>query len=354
MERKSVFCEIGFYTKFIDLYPTTFTTDEDVLKKSRYWIDFYSFITRSNLFFNISKFEFDSLKKENELLEKLWKRSTGGMMGLEFWENNFPNIINLNKTFANDNKLLESIFLSCEKEDKCKCIGDKYGIKIISINSIQNYPCDNLFDILIKSILKNSKHHFGWDFLSKLKHPCNTLTIVDNYILKEEVSIKENLIPLIETFLPANLEIPFHISIFAKKMIPKKNAVTNVTTLEPIDFQNRINLITSLIKEKRPNLDIKIGLFEIGNELHDRSLMTNYLYLESGSGFDLFKNRKANHQTKIIGFYPFAISNINDGARILNNDLRNTLKTIYKNAVIDADNQKANYFCGDKENRLLD
>ena len=71
-------------------------------------------------------------------------------------------------------------------------------------------------------------------------------------------------------------------------------------------------------------------------------------------GFDLFKNRIANHQTKIIGFYPFAISNLNDGAHILNNDLRNTLKTIYKNAGVVIDSKKANYFCGVKENRLLE
>lgn len=354
MDRKSVFCEIEFFNKFIGLYPITFSTADDVLKKGRYWIDFYSFITKSDLYFNISKFEFKCLTNDNEHLSNLWKKSAGGMIDLDFLENNFPDITNLNKTIANDNKLLESIFLTCQREEKCKQIEGKFGIKIISINSIQNYPCDNLFDILIKSILKGSKHHFGWDFLSRLKHPCNTLTIVDNYILKDEVLIKENLIPILDTLLPVHLEIPFHISIFAKRLFPQKNAVTNITTLESIDFQNRFKLIDSLIKQKRPELNFKLGVFEIDKELHDRSLMTNYLYLESGSGFDLFKNRIANHQTKIIGFYPFAISNLNDGAHILNNDLRNTLKTIYKNAGVVIDSKKANYFCGVKENRLLE
>ena len=162
------------------------------------------------------------------------------------------------------------------------------------------------------------------------------MAIVDNYVLKSESIIKENLLPIFDKLLPHNLKIPFHISVFAEN-----------------EFHNKeyYELIKKLIEKIRPDLTFNLTLHQLHNEFHDRSIITNYLLLDSGSGFDLFIKNKASHQTSITGYYPFSTSNINIDARLKYQIIRKSLKKVFGGA---CSNENLTNYWGYKENRLFE
>ena len=333
MKRQRVFCEIDFYKQFVNSYPKEVIPSEENIIKTKLWIDFNSFLFKSDIHFDIDADIFRILIASDEYFKVLWKKSTNGECGVEFDSVEFPKITEFDKVYENK-VYLESVYLSCESDSLCREVENAYGVKVISIDNITK--AENLFNVHIETVEKGDESHSNWDFLSVFSHPCNSLAVVDNYILKDTIAINENLIAILDKILPSKLEIPFHISVFAKN-----------------DYHNkeRCELITKSLEELRPNIVFKISVFQLRNEFHDRTLITNYLILDSGSGFDLFSNRKSKNQTKITGYYPFSASNLNIDVRHNYYVLRKLMKEVYDKSV---SNENFQNVWGEKENRLFE
>ena len=122
--------------------------------------------------------------------------------------------------------------------------------------------------------------------------------------------------------------------IFIDNYIIKQGGISNITDmlkgLIPKDQENgkiRISIITSLfdetierVEEKGDNwfieledslknkfrtftLDISIGIVSLKNLNHDRAVITNYVWIDSGHGFNCF-NEKGPKVTTTIKFMP--------------------------------------------------
>ncbi len=338
MNRQKVFCEIDFYKHFIDSYPNIPAPGEESIKQMKQWIDFNAFMFKSDIFFNINSEQFEDLANEDSYYKILWKRSANGECGVEFLPSDFPALTDFDQSNESVQEYFDAVFLTCHSKESCLLFESNFGIKAISLDNLNEN--NDLFNFKLVSIESGPKSYTNWRFLKSFQHVCNSLAIIDNYILSEKTILHENLFPILDSLLPNSLKIPFHISIFAKKEVNGRI----------LNFQNFHDEIYSEIKRIRPDLNIKLGIFQIRNEIHDRNIITNYFILDSGSGFDLFKNKKARHQTKIIGFFPSFVSNIDSAGSRFIFDLKKTLKKIYFDAVI---SQNLTTYWGVKENRLF-
>lgn len=169
----------------------------------------------------------------------------------------------------------------------------------------------------------------SWDSFKPFNHPLNAIIIIDFYLLnwdKEgelKTNIDINISPLLENLLSqASSEIPIEITFvseFKDKLPLKQNARVN-TSLKYINQaiskltskQFRLNIIVHK-KDKYPN-----GF----QEFHDRIIVTNYFYINSGAGFsvrsrlpgvNIFTNQgdiyRIRHNTVVHFGYIFNIQN---------------------------------------------
>ena len=122
--------------------------------------------------------------------------------------------------------------------------------------------------------------------LSKTNHKCNALAIIDRYLLKSNNSIKYNLIPILDIYLPEQISVTFNISIFTDCLLG--------------DAKTLYDNVHREISKLRPNLKFTFGLFNMNSKLHDREIITNYMHITSGSGFDLIDLDKTGEYLRFI------------------------------------------------------
>ncbi len=330
MGKQKVYSEFPFIRNFVNSYPKTNVPGEDSIQELKLWSDINAYIFRANIHLDISVSEFGMFVQQEEYYKFWWKKSCDGECNIEFNNNNFPDIERL----TDENDLCSSVYLTTKSDEICKKAEDSFGV--IILNSSHTKSTNKIFQVYLESVKKGNHSHQDWRFLAKLKHPCNSLAIVDNYILKNETVIRENLIPILDQLLPSSLEIDFHLSVFS---------------MNEFNNDRYFRLVQSELQRLRPNLTCKITLHQIRNsEFHDRCLMTNYLLCDSGSGFDLFVNRKAIHQTIVLGLFPFSANNMNPDQTVTYEDLKLALKKMKNNA---AQNPNFRNYWGDNVNRLL-
>ncbi|MDL2304201.1 hypothetical protein LJC72_02530 [Bacteroides sp. OttesenSCG-928-D19] len=308
------------------------------------WINIYSFICKADIQMDITIDDLKIITQTDENLRMLWKKSTEGECGFECTKDSFTDINHTEITDINNDDF-NAVYLTCDDKDKCKTIAKRYGIQIITIETIDNH--DHLYDTWIQTINQTYKpsKYTNWNKIATTNHNCNALAIIDGYLLQNESCIQHNLIPILNNYLPSALDIPFNISIFTNCRMRNKEGETT------LDLKKLHTTIKNKVTEIRPNLNFTLGLFNMNSKLHDRTLLTNYLYLDSGAGFDLISKDKEkkflrfNRRTKITAFYPFAASN-SKMAISEYYDLCETLNHICQN-------KKTDYY-GDKQNRILD
>ncbi len=123
----------------------------------------------------------------------------------------------------------------------------------------------------------------SWNDLEAYKHNYFDIIISDRYCLKDEVGIKEN-IPNIIKNLSSNVDSIKNILIFVrtKEVVSKSLERAYRILREEFDKNNMQN--------------VRIKIFESYKALHDRFIITNSFYLESGNSFDYFTPN--GHKTK--------------------------------------------------------
>jgi hypothetical protein len=174
---------------------------------------------------------------------------------------------------------------------ECEQMSQKYGMIFISKDDIL-LNLHFLFDSDVQPITKSGNID-DWEFIQKYKHPCNSIIIADNYLLKE--NIEENIIAFLKYLLPDSLDINFHLTLIAggdksdSSFDIEKRYETIINSLQG-DYDYNINL--TILKTK---------------ENHDRNLLTNYFWINSGYGFSLFKEKKVKNETNLFCFPIFTL-----------------------------------------------
>jgi len=243
------------------------------------------------------------------------------------------------------------IFLLGKQDKFSGNLANDYGLVSANIDTIDNLRFLFDFSLFICSPNENLN---SWNFIRSIKHPFNSLIIADNYILKDQTSFNENIIGLLNTILPEKLEkTDFHITIIVEK-----------DTILKDNFQNIYNIVLENIK--RP-YKINLSIVKVSKEkLHDRNILTSYLWINSGYGFSFFKKGRIQGTTHILALpYSFIKKNENKTVQYessvfsMYNMLREQFQDISKKAEnTKNDNNNAVVelidYIGNKENRLFD
>jgi hypothetical protein len=307
---------------FLSSRPTLLeANDESILAMSN-WVSMYQFICKSDLVLNVSSSEFGDLKNKDTWLQMLWKKSANGECGLEFVSRSaFPDVKNLEKAIANT-KILNAVFLTTLDDTVCIKQSKRYGV--IVLNTSLAKGCKHLFSD--NGTEFPSSEAQDWNFLRGLNalYPalniCNSMIIVDNYLFSDNIGnganekLEYNLKPMFRELLPEALDegAIFELSIFTEES--KEDGV------QLKGFEKQYNYISSLISKIRPKLKYKISIYtKVKDSFHDRSLLTNNIWISSGHGFDIFgKAKGVKKPTSISIAFPFIQSKLLwcDGAYI--------------------------------------
>ena len=308
--RKHCLIELSFLEEYSQLVPTIGIPDEQSLEAFATWANIYSFICRSDLTFDCTLEEFSSKVKTDKVLFQLWKRNTGGECYIRFNNSKFNNLAELLNTYP------LSILLS--KFDKSE-LSKKFGVINININNFTqkaHYFKDN-------GVAVKMDKNWDWENVRAVaSEAANAALVIDNYIFKGD--IRSNFVKLLDIILPETLDIEFHLTIFY--------------------IDSRIDSIQSLketIRKIRPNLNIKYEFIQhrgdanngFKTDFHDRTILTNNLWIGSGAGFNILKRDRLHFESQKTTTIPIAhvffasksIQWLDDAVNNLIEDAKNTL-----------------------------
>lgn len=260
------------------------------------------------------------------------------------------------------NKQLDSLESGKNSEDLCatymldkepyECahIEKEYGVVALSADSLPQK--DYLFRGDGFSLDKNHKYSQRYmTFKEKLQLPCNSLIIIDPYLLFKVdennlvtfPGISNNLESLLNAILPQALKVTFHITI-----ISSLNQGTK-------DVKRAYEKIKKCFKRIRKNLKIEFGFFYIEKgfkrdieSFHSRHILANSFMVNSEDGLDLFNNEgktTKNNPTISIVFPRLLGNNRQDMTKY-----ENWIKSVKKHVEEATDCR----YCGTKENRMFD
>lgn len=351
--RKTVFCEVQFLKECLSQVNIV-EYDYVGLQKLRFWKSIEKLLLSSDikLFLDISDEVYDSeIKNIEKQKRKAAKKNENTQLG-EYeellWKLNCQQIesnihlkclgesyviIDLSENVGNLS--LNAIYLTCKDADMCEKISCTYGISVFTSKKMD--VDKQLFEDVGCAIYKGERNANWIKILHGKCKTCNALIIVDNYILSDTMYIDENLRDILQAVLPDTLakDITFHLSIFTSDL---KNG-----------SKERLDKLKNIVREIRPNLCCEVSIFKNSTDaFHDRTIITNCLWIGCGGGFDLFKKGVSDKMTVVSIVNPYltdtmqwakkAYSNlVKSVSRIINNRneyIKDSYPTFYLGAGI--------------------
>lgn len=196
---------------------------------------------------------------------------------------------------------------------------------------------------------------------TQLASPCNSMILIDPYILFNKRNVELSLIPLLDKCLPKepqnenDQKMVFHLSILSQT-----NECYIGKYKEKLHYEDIYKYVYDEIRKIRPKMKMLFSLYHIsttGNgdgDFHSRHILTNCMLVNSEDGFDIFENRQDQFTKKweiVSGKnarLEFLFPTLIDNRRL---DAAN----YYRWIKLSANNSIDNNLCwGDKTNRLFD
>lgn len=292
-------------------------------------MDVYDAITASFLKTDIS----DEVWDEDEFLVLLWKKYTSGQAEIELYEK-----LEIEEPEENAEDLA-AVYLLDKDVDMCDGFAAQYGVLAINASDMprKNYLFKG--DGFLLKKYNRYDDRFG-QFKSQIFHPCNSMILIDPYILAKSQNIDYNLSYLLEALLPNKcLKVPFHLSIFS--MVGE--------TGDARDGKKVYDTLVNLISALRKGLKFSLTLYAIGKSegFHSRMIITNNVLFSAEDGFDIFKeNGQSSKNAKFDIVMPRLVGNHRQ-------DMSNYLRWI-KVAKDRSGKQSESMLWGAKENRLFE
>lgn len=294
MRNNNIYCSERFWESFAKDRKRLYSSfKEEDLILYRCWINYFLMISHSSL-----NFEFDEkfiLESRDETLCQLWHAVASGIIPKDSFNLSCDLDLLESKIAESPSQgLLNSTYLTDRDFKKYS----KHGVMAISNEDYLSK--DSYFKDSGPALQKKSNHSWR-ELLCVAKHLFNALIIVDNYIFSDKTDI--NLSQILETLLPYELDIPFHLTIIT----------SNEKIWSDSELQRRREAVVNCIEKLRPNLvdSVLIEVFAVSkSEIHDRTIITNYMWIGSGGGFDIFQKNRNSRQTestkstKLSAVYP--------------------------------------------------
>lgn len=285
--------ELSFLESYSKLLPTITMPDENIMEAIATWANLNSFISRSSLTLDCTPAQFNAGAQNDPNLKQLWKKNAGGECSIDFHGSKFHNIEDLLKQ--------NPLCVLLTEDDKTNICSD-YGIININLSNFSKkalYFKDNGVALKMGDL-------WDWEKIrSVASEAANALLIVDNYIFKGDE--KSNLYKILDIILPKSLKVDFHLTVFYIESRPgsEDNLKNAIKRIRP-----NLNVVFEFIKTTK---DVNNGF---KTDFHDRAILTNNLWIDSGAGFNLLRRDrlhfKAEKSTTIsIAHVFFASKNIN-------------------------------------------
>ncbi len=190
----------------------------------------------------------------------------------------------------------------------------------------------------------------GWQSFVHQFHlnPINSIVLIDNYVLQNANSGKNNLIALFKSLLPHELSTIFHILIIIDNRGQKflKRRLKDIQTQIQNELQNDVAY----------PVEVCIATHGIDQNFHSRLLISNYHLIKTDHGFDLFhengKVKFANEQEFVGMYYTLYHDEGEPEIKMVSEKLEYVKKVISQ-----IDHELAagtNIIAGECNNRLLD
>lgn len=321
MRKRIIYCEMEYWNQLYHLVENPCSPFDEEYTSYECAVKMLKAIVRSKELRFDSQVEFDKARRVQPLLRRLVDKSENVEGSLELGCDDYQILPNISR------ENLNSIFLS-EKHVK-----DALGMGVFVANIKESANNNNLYRDFGHAIEKNEEVTWA-TLLEEAVHNCNAMIIFDHYLLKKKES---NLYQILRTLLPQRLDrdLSFDLSLY---------------TAESVDLYQEYAKISKKLKEIRPTLEVNLSIFICGhNDFHDRAIITNYLWIGAGGGFDLLKKDK-------YGFHD--ISDKSTTVPLIYPDLQDSTNWVikaYDTFISDAKRIKNdNRHLGSGENRLLD
>ncbi len=193
------------------------------------------------------------------------------------------------------------LILTGEKTDICNFRRKRFGLEYINPSNLSErwkLHYSRRPDINRKTTddegIPSEQRFDSWEKFKTFCHPLNSIILIDKYFLKWKTEkcfkndLKNNILPLFESLLSqASNETIIEILIvsnFEEKTEPvqKDKVLLSLSTLK-----TKIEKLTNK-KFKLNIIAYKYDTAVKAKRVHDRIIITNYFYIESGAGFNIF------------------------------------------------------------------
>ena len=283
----TIYCEMDFLET---LYDKTEMRFSDLLNQAgdvHNLASLYELIHRNNtLLIDLDDEALDYITDENN---EAFNPMIAGLLQDETCEfYNAPEVFEQMKTdeaFFKSLNFPQALFFLASPPETCHQLCEDYGYIFISKDEIDE-KIPFLFNFDIQNLVRNQQPR-SWAFLQKYQHPFNAMIIADNHILNRRYD--ENLFAIMKNLMPQTLNNQvFHLTIIVKDDSTVSDGQRqSINEFLENEFNYEINL--TILKSSR---------------LHDRNILTNYIWISSPYGFELFHNKNIleNRETQVKMF----------------------------------------------------
>ena len=195
---------------------------------------------------------------------------------------------------ANNTENLCATYLLDKNTSECDGIEEKFGVIVLNVSSINN----RRFIFKGDGFSLDKKTRYGLRYLTfkeKLSYPCNSMIIIDPYLLIDRETdaengnvkypgIENNLESLLDAMLPSQLSVDFHLTIISCLKIQD-------------EIKKVYEKVKKCIKRIRKELPLKLNLVYTSTgysnrieSFHSRHVLSNTFAIDSEDGLDLFNN----------------------------------------------------------------
>lgn len=309
----------------------------------------YSILNKiCDIYVNLTVDELKALINTNDAYKRLVKRESRSFKARKEWIRCFS-----------PSKTCDDIAL-IEEDDLVdyKKIRNDFGCLIIAdnpndIKKFEVYSKMHPFNLVPESDKLDDStiyYHDSWEqFFKEFNlNPINSLIITDNYIFsgKFEEQKRYSLYPLLKSIVPKNLSCDFHLTIFICNL-PNSNG------LVPLSRDKAETLIDEIrALDLCPFLKVTIVAHTIKSTTHDRELVTNYHYMQSGHGFGVMDKNGVKDIARGQLQHVFCGVESNVTTKQLQAETVMWLKPIFEGKK--GGNTQYSFIVGDKVNRLFD
>lgn len=299
-EKKTIFCELEFLEKYKNFRQSDLLFDNANIHDL--WEGIGKCIRKSLLMIDVDEGTFvKNIGTYPGLLNLTKKFTEGECKFLEQHQYQYAENIN-----ADPKMRAKTPCLINKVGGICRSYAGKYGMIVLSPVYWSNDDEANKHTYLFTNsgTTINEGDTVKWESILKPEYNlsnCNSMIIIDNYILNNMADLEH----ILSTLLPKpltgglNREDKFYLTIITAK---DKNDSRN----DEVTYKQLKNKIKSFRQNLNYELDIFVEQHTSSNTFHDRYILTNNVMIRSGGGFGLSgKNGRSTKQTKIDIIHPY-------------------------------------------------